>query len=179
VSAADYCAKITANCATDAVKQYSTAADCAKAAGLLPVGTSADTGGQDTLGCREYHAGNAAGSTQNATTHCPHAGPFGGTGAVGNLVCGPAAGANPNCEAFCKLAVGACVGANQVWATEAACATDCAGFAIDTQAVYGLPLTIAYNKNNFNCRTYHLAVALGDPGTHCKHIAKTSATCTQ
>jgi hypothetical protein len=158
-----------ANC-TGANAQYASLADCKKAAGYLPVGTGADQAG-DTLGCRTYHAGAAA---QNATVHCPHAGPFGGSGAAGNLVCGPA-GANGNCQAFCEIAIKACPAA---FADANACATACKAYPVDATLPFGVPDS-ADNKNNFNCRSYHLTAALSTPQPHCTHIGVTSPVCNQ
>src|SRR5262249_46154681 len=140
-----YCALIQANC-TAANAQYASLDDCKKAAAALPIGTSTSETAGDDLGCRTYHS-NAA--KTDATTHCPHAGPFGGGGA--GLVCGPAAdaGANPQCEAFCKIALAACNGANVVFADAAACATACAAFANDAALPYGVADS-ADTKNNFN-----------------------------
>jgi hypothetical protein len=161
-----------ANC-TGANAQYATPEDCTKAANALPAGTLGDTGGQDTLGCRQYHATLAAGAA-NAPTHCPHAGPFGGGGA--GLTCGTA---GQQCQAFCEIDVKVCTGADQVWADVAACKTACANFANNAALPYGVAVGIAYAKNDFNCRSYHLTAALTTPGTHCPHTGVQSATCNQ
>jgi hypothetical protein len=154
---ADYCTTITANCSA-ANLMYGTAAECMATCALFdPAATM--TG--NTLGCRVYHAGNAAGSMQNANTHCRHAGP-GGDG-----VCGA------NCAGFCTIVMGACAGQNPLpYADMAACMTACGNYA--TTPVYSATVT---GGNSFACRLYHATAASANPGLHCPHTAMVSATC--
>jgi hypothetical protein len=147
-----YCATISANC-TGANAQYGSAETCLATCADIPPGAPADTGG-NTLGCRTYHAGAAAGMPD---VHCRHAGP-GGDG-----VCGD------NCESFCTIAAAACPDA---WPDDAACQTACGTFSpdetYDATDVAG---------NTFACRLYHLTAAALDPATHCAHIKGDSAPC--
>src|SRR5262245_41491664 len=53
-----YCTTITANC-SGANTQYQDIAHCMGTCGKFAVGALTDTGGQNTLGCRLYHAQNA------------------------------------------------------------------------------------------------------------------------
>lgn len=53
---------------------YNNEADCAAQCAAWYPGNVADAG-NDTVGCRLYHAGAAG---DDAATHCPHAGPDGG-----------------------------------------------------------------------------------------------------
>src|SRR5689334_18701270 len=53
-----YCTTITANC-TGANTQYQNMDHCMGTCAKFAMGTSSDTGGQNTLGCRLYHAQNA------------------------------------------------------------------------------------------------------------------------
>jgi hypothetical protein len=78
---ATLCAAVTANCSADNI-QYMDAAQCAAycAAAAWPAGDVGDMTG-NTIACRIYHAGVAAGDPD---THCGHAGPTGGS------VCGAA-----------------------------------------------------------------------------------------
>src|SRR5262245_2561842 len=73
----DYCNIIMGNC-TMGNAQYSGMDQCVASCKAFKVGTAMDTSG-NTLGCRQYHAGAAAG---DPNTHCPHAGP-GGDGMCG------------------------------------------------------------------------------------------------
>jgi hypothetical protein len=73
LTCANYCSIIMANC-TDANSQYASNDACMTACAAWPVGSDSDTTG-NTLGCHTYHAGKAA---DDATLHCPHAGPTGG-----------------------------------------------------------------------------------------------------
>src|SRR5262249_44955799 len=108
-------------------------------------GAAADTSG-DTLGCRIYHAGNAA---MDPATHCVHAGPSGG----GH--CGTA------CEGFCSLVVAECP---TQYPTAGDCMTTCAGHPADP------PVSTAVTTGNSrSCRIYHAVAAASDPTTHCPH----------
>jgi hypothetical protein len=157
---ANYCSTITANClGADDNQMYANAGECMASCALFPLGTAADMSG-NTLGCRIYHAGNAAGSTANADTHCRHAGP-GGDG-----LCGA------NCLGFCTIVLGACAGqANPPYADMAACMTACGGFAQTP------PYEALATGNNFACRLYHATAASANPGTHCGHVVVNSPVC--
>ncbi|MDX2022874.1 MAG: hypothetical protein SF187_21755 [Deltaproteobacteria bacterium] len=148
----DYCDKLEANCTTKT--QYMNKGDCMSAcqnklAWLL--GTD-NTG--NTLMCRSYHAGLAAGSTGNANTHCPHAGPTGG-GLCGGF-----------CENYCYLAAKNCTANNKLYQSDAECMTACAGFA--TTGMFG-----DTTGNTLQCRLYHVNAARGDANLHCPHASQT------
>jgi hypothetical protein len=152
VSCANYCTKIAAKC-TGANAMYTDDAQCQKACGFMTQGTYGDTA--DSVGCRQYHAGNTP-----LETHCPHAGPFGGD------VCGE------HCDAFCEIAVGACPTA---FADAASCKAACAAWTRDTST----PVSSAgpTSGNTFDCRAYHLTAALQNATTHCPHIVDASPVC--
>jgi hypothetical protein len=152
----DYCAEMATNC-TGTNAMYPATANCLAVCAVLPPGTLADMGGQETLGCRLYHGGAAAG---DPVTHCPHAGP------AGESVCGD------DCTSFCIIAQGICTGTNAQFPDMATCMSQCAMF----------PTTPAYNAtiasgNSFACRMYHLTAAALNPVTHCPHIVLASAVC--
>jgi hypothetical protein len=154
-----------ANC-TGTNAQYDTMDKCKGFCSGLPVGTAADMAG-DTLGCRIYHAGAAA---TNATLHCPHAGPTGGD----NDPKGTTGTCGEPCDAFCKVAGVICP---SVFSSAAACATACSNFAADP----GTYNDTDTNKNDLDCRVYHLtnaAASASAAATHCPHIATVSAICT-
>lgn len=158
-SCTDYCTTIAANC-TAANLMYANTAECMATCGRFTPGTVGQTSG-NTLGCRLYHAGNAAGGQTNADTHCRHAGPG------GNALCGS------NCEGFCTIVQGSCSTQNPPpYADMGACMTACAGYSMTT------PYVASATGNNFACRLYHATAAANAPGTHCAHTAMTSATCT-
>ena len=153
---ADYCTKIAANC-TGTNQQYSNAAMCMSTCALFTPGASADTGG-NTLGCRVYHANNAA---TGPGVHCRHAGP-GGDG-----VCGA------NCDGFCTIVQGACAAqAVKPYADKPACMTACGGFA--TTPVYDQSVQTG---NSLSCRLYHATAASGAPNPHCTHVTPTGGPC--
>ena len=139
-----YCTRIATNC-TDVNSQYSSMATCMASCTHFPVGTAADIAG-NTLGCRIYHAGNAA---TDPVTHCIHAGPSGG-GHCGDP-----------CDGFCSLVVAECPAQ---YPSASDCATTCAGYA--TTAAYSAAVT---SGNDLSCRIYHATAASTDPSTHCPH----------
>ncbi len=151
----DYCAAVMSAC-TGGNAQYFSQQACLESCSSLPDGLASDTGG-NTVGCRTYHAGVAMGAP---AAHCPHAGP-GGAG-----VCGA------DCEGFCAIALGACTGGNQVYASLAACLSECGNF--PTSPPYNASVT---SGDSFACRMYHLTAASVDPAGHCSHIPEASPTC--
>jgi len=159
LTCANYCGKIMANC-TAANAQFDDMDKCLQSCAKYPMGAVADTSG-NTLGCRLYHAGNAA---TTPDVHCRHAGP-GGDG-----VCGM------NCDGFCGLVQAVCSAqATPPYANMAACTTACAGFA--TTPAYSSTVT---NGNSLACRLYHATNASKSAMTammHCPHTAMASATC--
>jgi len=89
----DYCRIIAVACSgSDAV--YESEAQCLAVCEAMPIGELADSGGQNTLGCRATHAYNAL--VGDPVTHCPHAGPS------GSSVCGD------DCESYCAQLSDAC-----------------------------------------------------------------------
>lgn len=149
---AAYCTSVQANC-SGAVAQYTSEATCLAACEAFPVGTAADMAG-NTLGCRTYHAGAAAAGPD---VHCVHAGP-GGAGACG-----------ANCAGFCAIALDSCPA---VYASAAACMTDCGGFT-DTEPFD----TADTSGDTLACRLYHLSAATTTPDPHCGHINEASPPC--
>jgi hypothetical protein len=165
-----YCTTIMANC-TGANAQYENMNEClGTCSGFTPGATSTETSG-DTLGCRIYHAQNAM-VLNDATTHCPHAGPAGGkVNAAGT--CGAP------CASFCTLEAKICgtnaapvTGVTNRYADTAACMTACAGFATAPEYSPTAPA-----GNTLACRFNHLTNAglykqTNEPGTqntHCGH----------
>jgi hypothetical protein len=182
---ATYCTTIQANC-TGANAQYPTETDNAHCLGTcmkFTVGTSADMGGQNTLGCRLYHAQNAMISGDPAT-HCPHAGPGGAaisTAATQPAVCGDA------CTSFCTLEIAVCgtTGANAQYTSMADCMTACGtgttGFNKSKPYVVGPPQS---SGDSLACRLYHAtnaATSAANATAHCPHTrlagGMNAATC--
>jgi len=127
------------------------------------LGNDGDVSG-NTLGCRIYHAGVAAGSTP-PTAHCDHASMMGGD------TCGT------RCEAYCQNAMyGPCVGS---YGSMSDCMTVCATFPTSNPAfpnnapgadiAANLPATNW--ANNVQCRNYHAAFPsmFGQMDAHCAH----------
>jgi len=154
----DYCNTIMTNC-TGGNAQYFSMAACLQTCATLPRGSASDGGG-NTVGCRATHAGPGYAAV-DPVTHCPHAGP-GGAG-----VCSAS-----NCDGFCTIALGACKGPNQAWATMDACMVDCAMF--NTSPPYNASIS---SGDSYACRMWHLTAASVDPVTHCPHTKLVSATC--
>ena len=150
---AEYCDKITMNCSGENEQFGSRDAciDYCENIGSWDAGLTSDTEG-NTIGCRTYHADGPA--SADPAAHCGHAGPSGGG------VCGT------YCENYCQLSANTCTGANALYASDAACATACAGFAST-----GSPGDAEYDT--VQCRIYHAgAPAAADPALHCSHAAE-------
>jgi len=158
LSCQNYCTTVKAAC-TAANEQYNFIggpADCPTFCNSVSwaAGTTGSTG--NTLACRSDHATLA--SQSNPDLHCQHAGPTGGA------LCGN------YCDTYCELALEACTGPNQIYASPAECQTACAG------------LTVGANANlktgdNVQCRIWHLATAVATPVPHCNHGRVVSTTC--
>lgn len=167
---AEYCTTLQANC-TGALAQYASMASCMAVCTSFPLGSVGQTSG-NTLGCRLYHAGAAAGS--GATTHCNHAGITGGDKNPMDTtdgVCGE------GCDAFCNEALIACTatttpGGTAPFASKQACIDQCRMFPASTDS-----FSAGATGDNFHCRAYHLTAASTGPDPHCGHISKTSPTC--
>ncbi len=149
---ATYCERITMNC-TAGNAQYTNLQLCEATCATFDGGAQSDTTG-NTLGCRIYHAGAAAG---DPATHCTHAGPG------GNGMCGA------NCQGFCTTAVRTCPAE---WPEQAACETTCAGFS-DAESYDASDAA----GDTLACRLYHLTVSTVFPDEHCPHTAAMSSTC--
>jgi hypothetical protein len=176
LSCTKYCATITSACTGDLL-QFTDMPTCMSVCSSYPVGKVSDTGGQDSLGCRTYHAGFASMSAANAKTHCWHAGPTGGDGDNQDDVAGVC---GDGCEAFCNLEKVACgfgtTGNNQ-YADNATCMTACKAF--DEPAatqLYDVPDASTKDKDFF-CYVYHLTAATQNPVLHCPHTKKGGGQC--
>ena len=151
-SCADYCTAVTTNC-TGANAQYpdeNTCLSLCEAAGWELGEVGAQDG--DTIACRTYHAGALA--AEDATTHCPHAGPTGGN------QCGTW------CDVYCALNLTMCTGRNAQYTDDAACQTACATFADTGEVGDDMGDTV-------QCRIYHSGhLALRNPGDECTYTGE-------
>ena len=170
-----YCATIAANC-TGANTQYQDDAHCAAACAKLPPGAAATETSGNTRGCRIYHAQNAM-VLNDATTHCPHAGPGGAAISAATpapSVCGDA------CTSFCTLEIATCgsldapiAGVPAQYQNAAACMTACGGFNKMKTLVAGATNS---SGDSLACRIYHItnaAISAANAVTHCPHTAAT------
>jgi hypothetical protein len=156
LSCANYCAKVKNNC-TGALAQYADEPECVRMCPRLPLGVQGDQG-NNSVACRQYHAGNTP-----AATHCPHAGPYGGG------VCGQ------RCEAFCAVALATCITGDAgppdagPLSSNAACMAECALWNATDPSTPSGPT----QGNTLACREYHLRAANGSgatsPQVHCPH----------
>lgn len=171
-----YCTHLAADC-TAANAQLSMA-NCMGTCAAFPPGTQADTSG-NTLGCRNYHLQNIEVRGMSAATHCPHAGPVGGSIAGTTAVCGASA-----CADFCAMEAKVCgtdaapvTGVTNRYTDTNACMTACGTFATTPEASPSVT-----SGNNLACRIYHLTNAAAMTGaavnTHCGHtLAVATAVC--
>lgn len=155
-----YCTTIMGGC-TDALAQYADQASCERECAAFTQGDVGAMSG-NSLECRSYHAGVAAGGT-DPDIHCVHAGPLGG-GAVAMDGCG-----TDRCESFCQIAEEICSGeAAYPFDNFDDCNTQCQTVTDDTD----------FNINEVDgatlaCSMYHLSVAAqggDDQVLHCGHV---------
>jgi hypothetical protein len=159
---ASYCSTITGAC-SGANQQWPNTAGCEEACAAFDAGTPGDTS-MNTLECRAYHAGVAAGTEPEV--HCIHAGPLGGGIDAGNG-CGQS-----RCDAFCRIAQEICgADAGYPFDNEDDCRSDCADYVDDVDFT-----TNETSGDTLACRMYHLTAALGDPVVHCAHLAGSQCT---
>lgn len=158
-----YCTDVQANCTGDN-QQYGDADTCKAICATYAIGAEGDMDG-NSLGCRTYHGGAPAAGMPG--THCPHAGPLGGS------VCGA-----DECDDFCTIAVAICGDqASPPYASKDECMTACQNFPGTDMVAYN---TAATAGDSLACRMYHLTVAStsdANKTTHCPHIAAVSDTC--
>jgi hypothetical protein len=173
LSCDDYCTTITAGCTAKNL-QFPDVDTCKAVCKSYPVGKVSDMGGQDSLGCRTYHAGVASMSAASADTHCWHAGPTGGDADNTDAMDGVCGG---GCEAFCNLEKTACgfTGAHAQYADNATCMTACKAFKKPTMATFDVGDATA--EKDYFCYFYHLTAASIDPDTHCKHTKLGGGVC--
>jgi hypothetical protein len=172
----DYCTQIQKNCTGDNAQWGGPAplASCMVACSTWLPGALTDTMG-NTLGCRLYHSGMPAMMTP--AMHCGHAGLLGGDLDPTASGIGKDGPCGDGVAAFCRLVIANCKGASTVWADEAACKIDASKFKVST---HPFSATVDTAGDTFNCRAYHLTVAVSSAAnatTHCPHISLVSATC--
>jgi hypothetical protein len=162
-----YCSSIMTNCTGNNQEYLSTEVCLAMCAHFEP-GLPDDVS-QDSLACRNYHAGAAAG---DPNFHCRHAGPLGG-GVCGNEPCAP----------YCLLDFVLCGGlpTPPFSGGESGCRNECIGKFTYLTAGDAGDITLE-SGNTLNCRLYHLESAYNPTSssavtTHCPHTATVSATC--
>ncbi|HVY48815.1 MAG TPA: hypothetical protein VHB21_23160 [Minicystis sp.] len=179
LSCASYCNEVLGNCTADGLTQYpdfgsdgAHAMDvCLAVCNSFPEGMQSDMSG-DTLGCRTYHGGAAAG---DPNTHCWHAGPAGGDNNNTDMNAGACGDA---CEAFCNLEQSACgfSGANAQYTSMQNCMTAC-------RALPQPPADEHYDAvgsagtHDFFCYLYHLNAASVIPAVHCPHTKAGTSPC--
>jgi hypothetical protein len=159
VTCSDLCDSLVAFCLAGDL-QYDSKASCVSACTGTPIGTYGDMA--DSVGCRLYYANHAR---SGPTPACEIAGPFGGG------TCGD------RCTEYCRVLAATCTGANQVYATTAACMAECgSSYKFDPDA--GFEYTTS--GNTLNCREGALLPLLSDPtnaATVCPQLKATSTRC--
>lgn len=155
----EYCRIVTVTC-TGEFAVYADKDQCMAACGALEPGErifGLDTGTENTVGCRTYHARVAA---NNPGAHCPHSGP------TGAGVCGTyddSADVTGNCESYCAFLEEGCEDtfdaeyANRT-DCEAQCKEDFKGNGADSGSSYSV--RTATDEDNLQCRTYRAIEAL-------------------
>jgi hypothetical protein len=156
-SCVDYCRLNLVAC-TGEYQAYESSRQCRAVCDVLKKGDRADTGGQDTVGCRAYHSYVAL--MGEPTPHCSHSGP------AGDGICSDDGDHHPNCTAFCLLLAKGCPATfNSLYANkDAACVDECE-MLDDAKVVGGNLYSIprAQMGNTLKCRTLNAVRALTDP----------------
>jgi hypothetical protein len=161
---AEYCGAIMDGC-TGENAQYDSEATCrAVCSSWLTGKPNARTG--NTAHCRLTQA-KTAGDTQS----CREAGPF----ASGR--CGTP------CGGFCEVVAKHCdpklSGYSDVSACKERCGSEASHYVIQLDAGFGPDPARVPNANTFNCRAYHMHLALSAPPStlegHCVHVGPTPA----
>lgn len=151
----EMCSSVMANC-TGTRAVYESKADCLAACDAFPTGTFADRG-ENTVGCRLYHAESAATAPDK---HCPHAGPS------GDGHCGMEMPTyTGNCESYCLLFQHACPALAALSSeTVEECAERCSTTQADNGAAAdsGYKVETARDEASLQCRIYYLVKAESD-----------------
>lgn len=162
-----YCDLVALNC-TGELEAYPTRDTCLNMCRRMDNGPAGALSG-NTVECRAAHAGLAAVETDKKVEHCLAAGPL-GNGTCGDL-----------CGAFCALNLAYCVPPRvgvAAYPSPSECLTECNKLPFEQlqQSSY----FVVSEKNNLNCRDYHLQAAYRSDSaalTHCSHTEVVSTTC--
>jgi hypothetical protein len=151
-----YCSDVMEYC-KDSLKQYVDAAQCLKTCSYFPEGVITDPDG-NSASCRLKYAGKAryaAGSERDA--YCRKAGP-GSDGTCGAI-----------CDGFCTLMMAACTPtfAPYNFPTEGDCLTACK--ALKDSPPYTVSDGNLPDRNDAQCRLFHVCSSVMDPDEHCEH----------
>jgi hypothetical protein len=176
-----YCTALGTNCGFPN-SGYQSSAHCVAictvftTANVWAAGTDTDATG-NTVGCRQYHAGAAAGSN---TTHCPHASITGGD------QCGSA---TDRCTNYCTLMGASCPAAYNDPRSSTFNATLCVANCLGQQGVAGFGFAYTAGAaqefpysttgNTLPCRIYHATVASINStyaAAHCGHASVSGGT---
>jgi hypothetical protein len=153
-----YCDDIMSYC-RGPLRQYVDNAQCLKVCALFPPGTVDQAEDANTAACRLKYAGKAhyaAGSEQDA--YCHKAGP-GSDGTCGST-----------CDGFCTLMMPTCTAQKTppfFFATEVDCMTTCR--ALRDNPPYSVSDGALPDRNDAQCRLFHVTSAVMDPDEHCEH----------
>jgi hypothetical protein len=151
-----YCSDIMTYCDGD-LKQYVDMPQCLKVCGIYPEGMIADSDG-NTASCRLKYAGKARyalGTEKDA--YCRKAGP-GSEGTCGTI-----------CEGFCALMMATCTTkfAPYYFPSPSDCMTACR--VLKDSPPYTVSDGSLPDRNDAQCRLFHVCSAVMDPDEHCEH----------
>jgi hypothetical protein len=151
-----YCSDVMDYCPGD-TKQYVDAAQCLKACAMYPEGLITDADG-NTASCRLKYAGKARyalGTERDA--YCRKAGP-GSEGTCGSI-----------CDGFCTLMMAACTPkfAPYNFPSLGDCMNACR--ILKDSPPYTVSDGTLPDRNDAQCRLFHVCSAVMDPDEHCEH----------
>jgi hypothetical protein len=151
-----YCSDIMTYCDGD-LKQYVDMPQCLKVCAIYPEGLITDVDG-NTASCRLKYAGKARyalGTEKDA--YCRKAGP-GSEGTCGAI-----------CDGFCTLMMTACPASHAPYTFPnlSECLTACR--ALKDAPPYTVTDGALPDRNDAQCRLFHVCSAVMDPDEHCEH----------
>lgn len=157
----DEICKLEMGACTGPLAQFESSAQCLAVCHALPPGTAADTA-VDSAWCRRYHSYS---SFADPAQHCSHTGP------TGDGHCGKDVSATDlaNCHGYCDLLRKACSDFDSHFATQDACALECASLP-DGAKDAKFAVTPEPTGATLACRLRHVARALeapADAGSEC------------
>jgi hypothetical protein len=152
-----YCQAVDVAC-PGTFQVYESTDQCLAVCRATTPGSKADSGGQNTIGCRSSHAFNALLKEPGPEVHCTHAGP------AGDGVCSEKE--DGNCQSYCRLAAAAttCSAEYEEHYPNGLddCMAECVGLSDAASGKLGYS-TLTAKGDTLKCRILQVSLALENP----------------